>query len=420
MEEERTLLVGFDLCDDYSQLSCIFKNAPEPESVCITPDQSKFLIPTAVCVREMTKDWVIGEEAERCRDRMAGVYVDKLLTRLENQEPVEIYGSMFAPEVLLEKYFRKVFGILRQRYQNNSIRQLVITLRDCTPATEERLYGVMLALGIDRDRVKIISHTTGFMYYIVSQPRDVWVNDVALFDYGVKGLRYCQLSFGRKGTPTAVVADCVDLSEDISFEMLSQMSSERLAHAFESIANLTLHKKIITSLFVTGRGFEGDWATDVLRRLCMGRRVFLGQNLYTKGACYAARAIVQNRLQEYCFLSEECIKASVSLRVYHDAQAYQLELASAGDNWKTAGTNCTLILDQCNELEFTVSDAVRKDKVLDVMTLDGPIRKERRSTRLQLNFRFINRDTAVVKLKDIGFGEFYKTNYRVWEQILKI
>ena len=88
MEEERTLLVGFDLCDDYSQLSCIFKNAPEPESVCITPDQSRFLIPTAVCVREMTKDWIIGEEAERCRDRMAGVYVDKLLSRLEKQEPV--------------------------------------------------------------------------------------------------------------------------------------------------------------------------------------------------------------------------------------------------------------------------------------------------------------------------------------------
>ena len=298
MEEERTLWVGFDLCDDYSQLSCIFKNAPEPESVCITPDQSKFLIPTAVCVREMTKDWVIGEEAERCRDRMAGVYVDKLLSKLESREQVEIYGSMFAPEVLLEKYFRKIFGILRQRYQNNSIRQLVITVRKCTPEIEERLYGVMLALGLDRDRVKIISHTTAFMYYIVSQPRDVWVNDVALFDYGVDGLRYCQLSFGRKGTPTAVVADCVDLSDDISFDMLSQMSSERLAHAFESIANLTLHKKIITSLFVTGRGFEGDWATDVLRRLCMGRRVFLGQNLYTKGACYAARALVQNRLQE--------------------------------------------------------------------------------------------------------------------------
>ncbi len=420
MEDDRNLLVGFDLCDDYSQLSCIFKNAAEPESVCITPDQSKFLIPTAVCVREMTKDWVIGEEAERCRDRMAGVYVDKLLSKLTNQETVEIYGSKFEPEVLLEKFFRKVFGILRQRYQNNSIRQLVLTVRNCEPEIEERLYAVMLALGIDRDRVKIISHTSAFMYYIVSQPRDVWVNDVALFDYGVEGLRYCQLTFGRKGSPTAVVAESVDLSEDISYKMLSEVSSERLAHAFESIANLTLHKKIITSLFVTGRGFEGDWSADVLRRLCMGRRVFLGQNLYTKGACYAARALVQNRLTEYQFLPEECIKASVGLRVYHDAQAYQLELASVGDDWKTAGTSCTLIMDQCNELEFTVSDAVHKDTVLEIMTLDGPVRKERRSTRLQLSLRFISRDMAVVKLKDIGFGEFYKTNYRVWEQILKL
>ena len=420
MEDDRNLIVGFDLSDDCSQISCIFKNATEPESVCITPDQSKFLIPTAVCVREMTKEWVIGEEAERCRDRMAGVYVDKLLSKLEQQEEVEIYGSTFSAEVLLEKFFRKVLGILRQRYQNNSIRQMVITVKACEPQLEERLYAVMLALGIEKDRVKIISHTMAFMYYIVNQPRDVWVNDVALFDYGLDGLRYCQLTFGRKGTPVAVVADCIDLSDDISYKMFSELSSERLAHAFESIANLTLHKKIITSLFVTGRGFEGEWATDVLRRLCMGRRVFLGQNLYTKGACYAARAIAQNRLPEYRFLPEECIKASVSLRVYHDAQAYQLELASMGDNWKTAGNSCTLIMDQCNELEFTVNDAVRRDTVLEIMTLDGPVRKERRSTRLQLTFRFISRDMAVVKLRDIGFGEFYKTNYRVWEQILKI
>lgn len=420
MENDRTLLVGFDLCDDYSQLSCIYKNAPEPESVCITPDQSKLLIPTAVCVREMTKEWVVGEEAERCRDRMAGVYVDRLLTRLEQKESVEIYGTVFTPEALLEKFFRKIFGILRQKYQNNSILQLVLTIPPCSEAVEKSLYEVMLALGYDKDRVRIISHTTGFMYYIVSQPRDVWVNDVALFDYGVKGLRYCQLTFGRKGTPTAVVADCVDLSEDISYEMLSGTSAERLAQAFEAIANLTLHKKIITSLFVTGRGFEGDWSTDVLRRLCMGRRVFLGQNLYTKGACYAARAIVQDRLHEYCFLPEEYIKASVSLRVYHDAQAHQLELVSVGDNWKTAGAACTVIMDQCNELEFTVSDAVNKDKVLEIMTLDGPVRKERRSTRLQLSLRFISRDRAVVKVKDIGFGEFFKTNYRVWEQILKL
>jgi len=106
MEDDRTLLVGFDLSDDYSQLSCIFKNATEPDAVCITPDQTKFLIPTAVCVREMTKEWVIGEEAERCRDRMAGIYVDKLLTKLEKQESVEIYGSVFQPEVMLEQFFR--------------------------------------------------------------------------------------------------------------------------------------------------------------------------------------------------------------------------------------------------------------------------------------------------------------------------
>ena len=125
MDEERTLIIGFDLCDDYSQISSIrWKSTnvlEEPESVCMTPDKTKYLIPTAVCVRENSKEWIIGEEAERCRDRMAGVYVDRLLSKFEKGASATIYDVDIPGDLLLERFFRKVLGIIRQRFQNSSI-----------------------------------------------------------------------------------------------------------------------------------------------------------------------------------------------------------------------------------------------------------------------------------------------------------
>ncbi len=424
MDEERTLVIGLDLCDDYSQISCIRKNGQtmpgEPESVCMTPDKTKYLIPTAVCVRENSKEWIIGEEAERCRDRQAGLYVDNLLTKIEKEESVTLYDVDFSGEMLLERFLRKLLGIIRQRFQNNSILQLVVTLPGSYPRTEALLCGILERLGIGEDRAQIINHTLAFMYYVVSQPKDQWVNDVALFEYGIGGLQYYQLSFGRKSLPNTVVAEHTDLSEKIPYEMYLRHVTDRLTKGFETEANLALHKKLITSVFVSGRGFEGSWADGVLRGLCMGRRVFKGQNLYAKGACYAAASLVNGTLTEYIFLSEDRITSDISLKVVSNGEEQLLPLALVGEPWQTAGKKCRVILDGNAEFEFLVSDCIRKDSVQEIVRLDSPVRRENKTVRLDVELRFEDRETAIVKIKDIGFGEFFKTNYRVWEQILRL
>lgn len=424
MDEERKLILGFDLCDDYSQISCIRTGSgrpmEEPETVCMTPDKTKYLIPTALCVRDNTKEWIIGEEAERCRDRQAGVYVDGLLNKFINNEKTVIYDTEISGDILIERFFRKVLGIIRQRFQNAGILQLVVTLPNDNLEKISELYCVLERLGIGEDRVKIITHTIAFMNYVVSQPKDQWVYDVALFDYGPGGLQYYQLSFGRKSQPNTVVAEHIDLSEKVSYEMLKGHNPDRLVKGFETEANLALYKKLITSVFVAGRGFEGNWADGVLRNLCMGRRVFKGQNLYAKGACYAARELALKRPAEYLFLTENCITSDIGLKVMADGKEQFVKLAGVGDTWQTAGNSCTIVLDNCSELEFLVSDCIKKDSVQEIVRLDSPVRRENKTVRLNVSLRFEDRETPVVKIRDVGFGNFYKTNYRVWEQILKL
>ena len=62
-------------------------------------------------------------------------------------------------------------------------------------------------------------------------------------------------------------------------------------YMFLNTANTMLHKKMVTTIYVTGKGFDQRWATDALKELCNGRRVFRGQNLFNKGAAYAARML---------------------------------------------------------------------------------------------------------------------------------
>ncbi len=47
-------------------------------------------------------------------------------------------------------------------------------------------------------------------------------------------------------------------------------------------------KKVVSSVYLTGEGFENNWYPNSLKVLCNGRRAFIGNNLYSKGACYSS------------------------------------------------------------------------------------------------------------------------------------
>ena len=42
----------------------------------------------------------------------------------------------------------------------------------------------------------------------------------------------------------------------------------------------------LNSVYLIGDGYRDGWADESLHYLCRGRRVFQGNNLYSKGACY--------------------------------------------------------------------------------------------------------------------------------------
>ena len=54
------------------------------------------------------------------------------------------------------------------------------------------------------------------------------MNDVAIFDYGVKGLKYYQISIDRKHRPITVGVTVKDYSDQMNFKMLNEIDEVEL------------------------------------------------------------------------------------------------------------------------------------------------------------------------------------------------
>ena len=60
------LVLGIDVCDDYSQISYYNPRAFDVETIGLTDEESSCMIPTVICKEKGTDSWFIGEEAYRC------------------------------------------------------------------------------------------------------------------------------------------------------------------------------------------------------------------------------------------------------------------------------------------------------------------------------------------------------------------
>lgn len=419
--EQRNLLVGYDLCDDFSGISCFNPKTFEPESICIGKDPNKFLIPTVVGVKKDTKEWVYGEDAIALEKDGYGVIVSNLVEKVRLGNEVTVLGSSFSPITLLEKFLKKTLLLLKIYYPSNSIQRIVITVKELDKKIVNGIYAALMSLGIDKDRAFIQSHDQSYEYYTLSQPKELWMNDVALFDFNEKGLSYSQINIVRNMTQNIVSTTKKDYSEILSYDMLIEGSKERISNVFLNISKSVLHKQIVSTIYVTGKGFEGDWSDDALIELCKGRRVFKGNNLYTRGACYTARELADNpKLSEYIFLGDEMIKYSLALQGYYNAKSSDIILMKETSNWYDVSEKLYVILDETDCINITLRDAWNRDRRSETLKLDGIPKRPNKTTRIEIRLKCLNSTTVILTAKDKGFGELYPSSYRIWEKEIKL
>ncbi|NLZ82211.1 MAG: hypothetical protein GX915_00935 [Clostridiales bacterium] len=419
MDKYRKLIIGCDLCEDFTQVSCYSYKQHEPIIISDKKDDNG-LIPTVLCVKHDTKQWLFGEEALSCSSENEGILIDNILSKIKSGEETIIYDQKFLGINLLEKFLRKSLMLVKNYFPTEPITKIVVTISNSDPHLVNAIYETLYLLGIEKDRAVIISHPGVYMYYALSQERALWINDVGLFDFNDTGLNYYQIHTNRSTRPIVAGLLKKDLTDVLTSDMLEDKGID-LGYVFRNAADRILYKQIISTLYFTGKGFKGNWAEDAIKSLCQGRRAFIGQNLYTKGACYAAKEFSGDReLSDYILLNEEMITSSIWIRVYKDGKVKEVSISEAAVEWYLVDQNIEVILDEVAEINLILKNIMTKEVVREKLVLNQLPERPKRITRLDIHISCLSSSQLKVDITDLGFGELYPASGQVWEFVIEI
>ncbi|MEY8353812.1 DUF5716 family protein [Lachnospiraceae bacterium 54-53] len=391
------LIIGLDLCDAYTRICC--------------HDREKtWCIPTVICRKKDEDAWYVGEEAYAYTLVGEGIIVDKLIKMVRKEGTATISGTKYEGLSLLKIFLNKILKLPMEEFFCEEVKQLIITM----PRVDGKLMDALMYcaddLKIPRERVHMISHTESFVYYALSQKKEVWSNQVCVFDLSEDSFHYHELKVQRGLRKMVVVAEDEALEESFNLDILDTPSGGRLADKIlGSCAERLLQKKLFSSVFLTGKGFERhDWAADSMKILCSRRKVYMEPELFARGAAFKGVDYLQEKTPyPFICICEGRLHSTISMRVLHKERESQLVVAAAGDNWYEAKSSVDLIVDGQDHVEFMVTPMDPKQKRLVKIPLEGFPSRPGRTTRVGISVGFLDEKTMAVVMKDKGFGELF-------------
>ena len=414
MNEVRNILVGLDLTEKGSQLSYFDRRTGEPVSTPVKVGTNLYVYPLSVCKMEGRKEWHTGIEADYFGTQSGGILMTDLYEFFCGTEKRRIDGRDYEPSDVLAIYLRDMLNLMGVPDIIQAIDQLTITAETLSKPLVDNIKEAAKKIGIPPEELAIRDHLESFYYYAYSQKEDLRARDVGLFAFEDSGVTFRSLSMDHLTRP-ALVRPQETFRTD-----LPDIQEERDI-AFLRFAEQHLEKKLYSAIYITGTGFDTAWAKRSVPYLCKGKRhVFQGQNLFVRGACYSSIDRETHALKGTLYLGEDLIRTNLGIEMVVRGNPSYFPLISAGTNWFEAGKSCEFILDDKDHLAFSINTMDGRTRKYFRMDLNGLPERPPRATRLHLTAECLTRDLCRVTVRDLGFGGFYESSGKVWEDTLPL
>ena len=166
-------------------------------------------------------------------------------------------------------------------------------------------------------------------------------------------------------------------------------------------------KKLVSSVFLVGEGFENNWYPQSLKVLCNGRRAFLGNNLYSKGACYTAYRRNLSFTEGPIYLDETKMMDQICLKMRANGLDKWQPIVSWGTRWYEADTKFEILLENTEDIEIHIESLAGSEMRVEKISLEGMPKRKNYTLRLLVEIYFKDDKTCKISFKDIGFGEFF-------------
>lgn len=436
MTKKNKVVVGFDLGNDYSQISYCRQDQSMPDTVSLVMGEEQYNIPTLLCRKKGVTGsaaWLIGKEALKAAKDGEGTLVDNLLVLAKNNTSVKVGTDSAAEEALtaeylLELFVRKALALLSAYIVSEEIAAVAFTLKEMDKGIMEMLRNATNRAGQRKLEIYFLSHEDCFFQYMLHQPQEMWIHDVLLYDYRNDGIDSHLLSMNRKTNPVACfietshypqmqIPDLSDKNETAKSAFYKQLDMTLL-----EIVRKNCDQRVITSVFLLGEHFSKEWCRDSLKYMCRERRVFQGNNLFSKGACYGARERVYPSTLSgaYVYLSADKLRANIGMTCDKGQAEVYYPILDAGTNWYEANRVFDVMLVKNNTITLNISPVDGKKTRVARISLEGMKVRGNKTNRVELRFYMEDANAVQIEITDKGFGEFFPSTGQVWKECLPL
>ncbi len=436
------IVVGYDMNDEYAQISYCFSDKEEIETLAVVAGTKQYSIPMVLCRKKETNQWLFGKEAVKCAKEGGGFPVEKLVSLARGTEPVDVGGESFDPVALLALFIKRSLSLMNLIAPVEWLDGMMLTVDCLDGRMVEVLARIAVNLNLKTDRIFFQSHVESYYHYMLHQPEELWSHEVLLCDYDNERLKVYGFEVNKRAIPmvamisideygemirNAVGMDGTDTragtekAKDMGRGAWNEAEKKRLDEIFLGIAEKKCGGKEVSCVYLIGDGYKDGWASRSLRYLCRGRRVFQGNNLYSKGACYGIRdKIGLEEKKEYVFLGLDKLKANVGMHVLRKGKESYFAIMDAGTNWFETKKEFDLILEDGDGISFLFTPLDQKVPKEVNMILEGLKARPGWTTRLRVTAEMISEQQLRLMVKDMGFGELFPASGGEWNKVFEI
>ena len=424
------LYLGLDLGPEYTQLSYYNADTREPESVYHEEAKDTYMLPNIMFYSAYHKrmgdnqndcykfidlsGWCVGARASAYRFEDKGTVVDGIYESTLKNENIEVEGRDYKASDLMVKMLVLHIKQFTDTLCGFVIKRLTVTVADTDPRIIQAVRGLKTALRLSHDQFNIVSHLDSGLCYIFAQPEPLRNNSVGLFDFGRAGLDFYRIDMTRK-YPLIVTTQHTNYHDKMNLRRFGRYH-EDMDETFADIVKECTEQVFISSVFLTGLGFSENWMKQSAAVLCQGRRVFVGQNIYTKGACYRSLGgVYTESLSRYFIDTEQTVKTNIGINLMDEKNTFW-PIAYGGLEWFNTRGRVVVFLDDTRRIQIVYQDILTEEEYIETIEIYGLPARPPKTTKLSIEVEYYGADKGAIVIRDMGFGNLYPTTNKIYRK----
>lgn len=418
-----SVLVGYDLGEQYSQISYCIYGQEDVDTVATVVGTKQYNIPTMLCKRKGANQWFYGKDAVKNANEEDMFPVEGLIALARKGEEIELDGESYDPVALLTLYLKRSMTLMNFIATIDKIDAIMFTVDNLDDRMVEILSKASVNLGLKTIHIFFQSHTESFYSFMLHQPHELWNYQVIACEHDGMRLKTYRMECNKRTTPVVVlieeqIYDTLIIPEETEEEAIRQDAYRMADERFLSILQKMCEGRIVSSAYLLGDGFRAEWNKESLQFLCHNRRVFQGNNLFSRGACYGLQEKLEPSEEgsKHVFLGKDKLKSNIGMNVLRQGKNSYYALLDAGENWYEATKKCEFLLAGEKEISFVITPLTGKDIETKVIRLDSENRVGAPYTRYCLEMAMSTPETVQIKVTDLGFGELFPSAGQTWKE----